>query len=230
MEGNGDADQCSAPLHAPHQPPLPHNPSTCPPPRSQIIGVEPTGANAMAQSLARGERVALSRVDAFADGVAVKQVRTSCSRPRQAKVVCQSLAEGGGDAHLNPRRKMAHSWRLRGLRVRAGAVWSACVLGCCSGWVAKVKHLPLHKPLACSPTPPPPPSALPTSQVGMETFRVCRELVDGIVLVDNSAISAAIKVRGWKGGPGPPQAPTLHQQRSIYYSVAWEAWPRRIAS
>jgi threonine dehydratase len=40
----------------------------------QIIGVEPTGANAMAQSLARGERVALSRVDAFADGVAVKQV------------------------------------------------------------------------------------------------------------------------------------------------------------
>ena len=40
----------------------------------QVIGVEPTGANAMAISLARGERVALSRVDAFADGVAVKQV------------------------------------------------------------------------------------------------------------------------------------------------------------
>jgi threonine dehydratase len=31
----------------------------------------------MAQSLMRGERVALSRVDAFADGVAVKQVRRS---------------------------------------------------------------------------------------------------------------------------------------------------------
>ncbi len=30
-------------------------------------------------------------------------------------------------------------------------------------------------------------------QVGMETFRLCRELVDGVVLVDNSAISAAIK-------------------------------------
>lgn len=32
-------------------------------------------------------------------------------------------------------------------------------------------------------------------QVGMETFRLCRELVDGVLLVDNSAISAAIKVR-----------------------------------
>lgn len=43
-------------------------------PMLQVFGVEPTGANAMAISLARGERVALSRVDAFADGVAVKQV------------------------------------------------------------------------------------------------------------------------------------------------------------
>ena len=33
------------------------------------------GANAMAISLARGRRVTLSKVDAFADGVAVKQVR-----------------------------------------------------------------------------------------------------------------------------------------------------------
>jgi threonine dehydratase len=41
---------------------------------TQVIGVEPVGANAMAISLARGERVTLSRVDAFADGVAVKQV------------------------------------------------------------------------------------------------------------------------------------------------------------
>jgi threonine dehydratase len=27
----------------------------------------------------------------------------------------------------------------------------------------------------------------------METFRMCRELLDGVTLVDNSAISAAIK-------------------------------------
>ena len=30
-------------------------------------------------------------------------------------------------------------------------------------------------------------------QVGMETFRMCRGLLDGVMLVDNSAISAAIK-------------------------------------
>jgi len=40
----------------------------------QIIGVEPSGANSMAMSLAQGRRVTLSRVDAFADGVAVKHV------------------------------------------------------------------------------------------------------------------------------------------------------------
>ena len=71
-------------------------------PGVKVIGVEPTGANAMAQSLALGERVVLGRVDAFADGVAVKQV-------------------------------------------------------------------------------------------GAETFRMCRELLDGVLLVDNAAISTAIK-------------------------------------
>jgi threonine dehydratase len=30
-------------------------------------------------------------------------------------------------------------------------------------------------------------------QVGAETFRLCRQLVDGVLLVDNPAISAAIK-------------------------------------
>ena len=30
-------------------------------------------------------------------------------------------------------------------------------------------------------------------QVGAETFRLCRGLLDGVVLVDNAAISAAIK-------------------------------------
>lgn len=71
-------------------------------PDIKVFGVEPSGANAMTISLAKGERVVLSKVDAFADGVAVKQV-------------------------------------------------------------------------------------------GQETFRLCRELVDGVVLVDNAAISAAIK-------------------------------------
>lgn len=71
-------------------------------PSIQVIGVEPTGANSMTQSLVRGERITLSRVDAFADGVAIK---------------------------------------------------------------------------------------LP----GAEPFRLCRELLDGAVVVDNSAISTAIK-------------------------------------
>jgi threonine dehydratase len=43
-------------------------------PHIKIYGVEPTGANAMAMSLAKGQRVTLRKVDAFADGVAVKQV------------------------------------------------------------------------------------------------------------------------------------------------------------
>lgn len=43
-------------------------------PQVKIIGVEPTGANCMAQSLQAGRRVTLSTVDAFADGVAVKSV------------------------------------------------------------------------------------------------------------------------------------------------------------
>ena len=41
----------------------------------------------------------------------------------------------------------------------------------------------------------------------METFRLCRELVDGVVLVDNSAISAAIKVRPCEGAMRPPPPP-----------------------
>jgi threonine dehydratase len=43
-------------------------------PEIKIIGVEPVDANAMALSLARGERVRLETVGLFADGVAVKQV------------------------------------------------------------------------------------------------------------------------------------------------------------
>jgi len=71
-------------------------------PGIKVFGVEPTGSNAMAMSMQKGERVNLAQVDAFADGVAVKFV-------------------------------------------------------------------------------------------GAETFRLCRDLLDGVVLVNNSQISAAIK-------------------------------------
>jgi threonine dehydratase len=43
-------------------------------PRVRIVGVEPTDANAMFESLRAGRRVTLDRVGLFADGVAVKRV------------------------------------------------------------------------------------------------------------------------------------------------------------
>ena len=43
-------------------------------PQIRVIGVEPEDADAMARSLEQGERVLLSQVGLFADGVAVKQV------------------------------------------------------------------------------------------------------------------------------------------------------------
>jgi len=43
-------------------------------PRVEIVGVEPLDADAMARSLACGERVRLEQVGLFADGVAVRQV------------------------------------------------------------------------------------------------------------------------------------------------------------
>eukprot|EP00892_Ulva_mutabilis_P012128 jgi/Ulvmu1/9288/UM050_0037.1 len=57
-------------------------------PNVKIIGVEPTGANCMAQSLQAGRRVTLSRVDAFADGVAVKSVGVETFR------LCQRYCDG----------------------------------------------------------------------------------------------------------------------------------------
>ncbi|MFC5450482.1 threonine ammonia-lyase IlvA [Paenibacillus aestuarii] len=43
-------------------------------PQTRMIGVEPEGADSMAQSLARGQVVTLSTIDKFVDGAAVKQV------------------------------------------------------------------------------------------------------------------------------------------------------------
>ena len=57
-------------------------------PKIKIIGVEPSGANAMAQSLDRGELVKLSKVDGFADGVAVKEVGVNCFQ------LCQQCVDG----------------------------------------------------------------------------------------------------------------------------------------
>ena len=55
-------------------------------PETKIIGVEPIDANAMSQSLAKGERVRLTQVGLFADGVAVRQVGEETFRLAQQYV------------------------------------------------------------------------------------------------------------------------------------------------
>jgi len=57
-------------------------------PDIKVIGVEPSGANAMAISLHRGRRTTLAKVDAFADGVAVKTVGRETFR------LCRQLVDG----------------------------------------------------------------------------------------------------------------------------------------
>ncbi|MDP2829350.1 MAG: threonine ammonia-lyase, biosynthetic [Sulfuricellaceae bacterium] len=56
-------------------------------PEIRIIGVEPVDADAMYQSLKAGQRVTLSQVGIFADGVAVKQVGEETFR------LCQTLVD-----------------------------------------------------------------------------------------------------------------------------------------
>lgn len=43
-------------------------------PNTQIIGLEPTGAPSMKESIAKGERIKLLEIDTFVDGAAVQQV------------------------------------------------------------------------------------------------------------------------------------------------------------
>jgi len=57
-------------------------------PEIRIVGVEPSGANAMAYSLYMGKRIQLDQVDTFADGVAVKTTGVECFR------LCQDLVDG----------------------------------------------------------------------------------------------------------------------------------------
>jgi hypothetical protein len=111
-------------------------------PHILVIGVEPSGANAMAQSLERGERVALAKVDAFADGVAVKQVR---ARERRG-------ARGGGRGG-----KRGAEGALIGTGCGASALhWSAASAlhrpGCLCPGSCPFHHLPPARP----PDPPTP--------------------------------------------------------------------------
>ena len=55
-------------------------------PEIKIIGVEPVDSDAMSQSLAKGERITLSQVGLFADGVAVRQIGAETFRLAQKYV------------------------------------------------------------------------------------------------------------------------------------------------
>lgn len=57
-------------------------------PNTQVIGVETIDADAMARSIAKGERVTLSEVGPFADGTAVKIVGEEPFR------ICKELLDG----------------------------------------------------------------------------------------------------------------------------------------
>lgn len=69
----GDQFRTTSGEHQTSNPPPPTSPTNCTPRVEQCL--RDAGANCMAMSLAQGRRVTLSKVDAFADGVAVKSVR-----------------------------------------------------------------------------------------------------------------------------------------------------------
>ena len=71
-------------------------------PSVKIIGVEPTGANCMAQSLQVGRRVTLSKVDAFADGVAVKSVGMVCLSSLTLHPALPSMPQGNASSAAVP--------------------------------------------------------------------------------------------------------------------------------
>jgi hypothetical protein len=112
----------------------------------------------MAQSLACGERVTLSKVDAFA---------------------------GGAAGLLAPSPWQQHTMLLDWPETHAVAWASLEAELCCP------PALPCLPPVAALPAPA---DGVAVKFVGAETFRLCRDLVDGVVLVDNAATSAAIKV------------------------------------
>ena len=76
-------------------------------PAVEVIGVEPSDADAMTRSLACGERVSLEQVGLFADGVAVRQVGRAHLRPGPAL-----RGRDGDGGHRRDLRR--HQGRLRG--------------------------------------------------------------------------------------------------------------------
>ena len=98
-------------------------------PHVKVIGVEPTGSNAMAQSLARGERVSLSYVDGFAGGQSCALARGGCA--------------GAGDPQPCHAPQMA--WRSSTWAPRPFGSAVRCWMGWCS-WTMP----PRRKPSGCA--------------------------------------------------------------------------------
>ena len=53
-------------------------------------------------------------------------------------------------------------------------------------------------------------------QVGQETSRLCQQVVDGLVLVDNRAVSAAIKVEASTATKLPETAHMTHHAELMW--------------
>ena len=108
-------------------------------PEIRIIGVEPVDADAMARSLAAGQRVKLAQVGLFADGVAVKQVgRGDLPHCRELvdemvlvdnDAICAAIKDVFEDTRVDPRaRRRAGDRRRQGLgrappRAQQGRWW-----------------------------------------------------------------------------------------------------------
>ena len=124
----------------------------------------------MAQSLARGRRVTLSKVDSFAG---------------------EQEGGGGGGGHQGQQGRGSAS----GAAGRGQGLGHQHLLRSFCACLPTPSPLPLATP--CAPPPPSPPclpDGVAVKHVGAETFRLCRDLLDGVMLVDNAAVSNAIKV------------------------------------
>ena len=105
--------------------------------RTEIIGVQSTGADCYAQSLAAGHVVVLNRSDTLADGMAVRQPDPEAFeiiRRGVSRIVCVSDAEvGSGDPGVLDRYAQSGRGRRRGA---AGGVatGTGAMAGNGSGW------------------------------------------------------------------------------------------------
>ena len=141
-------------------------------PEVAVFGVEPAGANAMAQSLAAGRRVTLTRVDGFADGVAVKTVGAETFR------LCRALLDGVltvSNASISAAIKDVFN-DTRSILEPAGAV----AIAGAAAWVRKENARQAAAAAAGGPPPRPPTVVAIASGANMnfDTLRRVSELAD----------------------------------------------------